>query len=99
MSLRLRVALLTALAVAIVEVAVVASIYGSMSRRPYAQIEEDLRNTAGFLTPIVEATGDFPRLAQVRRPGLSTASSSLTSARKHRPLSSIRQGRKGAPMM
>lgn len=64
MSLRLRVALLTAVAVALVEVAIVASIYTFMSERLYAQVEEDLRNTAAVLVPIVEATGEFPRPGQ-----------------------------------
>jgi two-component system sensor histidine kinase MprB len=86
MSLRLRVALLTALAVALVEIAIVASIYAFMSDRLHAQVEEDLRNTAAVLVPIVEATGDFPRPGQdperapnIRR--LVTADGRVLSAR------------------
>lgn len=64
MTLRLRVALLSAAAVALVEMAIVASLYAFMSERLYAQVEDDLRNTVGVLVPIVEATGDFPRPGQ-----------------------------------
>ena len=64
MSLRLRVALLTALAVAVVEIAIVAALYGFVSDRLYTQVEDDLRNTAAVLVPIVEATGDLPRPGQ-----------------------------------
>jgi two-component system sensor histidine kinase MprB len=63
-SLRLRVALLTALAVAIIEVAVLASMYAFMSQRLHADVEEDLRNTASVLVPIVRTTGEFPRPGQ-----------------------------------
>jgi two-component system sensor histidine kinase MprB len=64
MSLRLRVALLTALAVALIEIAIVASVYGFISERLYRQVEDDLRNTAAVLVPIVQATGEFPRPGQ-----------------------------------
>lgn len=64
MTLRLRVGLLSAAAVALVEMAIVASLYAFMSERLYAQVEDDLRNTAAVLVPIVEATGDFPRPGQ-----------------------------------
>lgn len=64
MSLRLRVALLTAAAFALVEIAIVASLYAFMSERLYAQVADDVRNTAAVLVPIVEATGDFPRPGQ-----------------------------------
>ncbi|MGH2490176.1 MAG: sensor histidine kinase [Candidatus Limnocylindria bacterium] len=60
MTLRLRVALLTAAAVALVEVAIVASIYGFASDRLYAQVEQDLQNAAFVIVPVVEATGDLP---------------------------------------
>lgn len=60
MTLRLRVALLTAAAVAVLEVAIVASIYGVTSERLHAQIERELRSAASFLVPVVGATGDLP---------------------------------------
>ncbi len=63
MSLRLRVALLTALAVAIVEVAIVASAYAFVSYRLYAKVEADLRDRASTLRPVVSATGDLPARA------------------------------------
>jgi two-component system sensor histidine kinase MprB len=59
-SLRLRVALFTALAVALVEVAIVASVYAFVSYRLYAQIEEDLRDIASVVVPVVRTTGDLP---------------------------------------
>lgn len=62
MSLRLRVALLTAVAVALVEIAIVASLYAYASSRLYAKVEDDLRRTAATLGPIVAATGDLPTL-------------------------------------
>jgi two-component system sensor histidine kinase MprB len=64
MSVRLRVALLTAAAVAIVEIAIVGSIYAFTSQRLYAQVEDDLRATAAALAPIVASTGDLPRPGQ-----------------------------------
>lgn len=86
MSLRLRVAVLTALAVAVIEIAVVASIYVFMSERLHRDVEEDLRNTAGVLVPIVRSTGEFPRPGQdpqrapnVRR--LVNADGAVVSAR------------------
>lgn len=86
MSLRLRVALLTAAAVALVELAIVASIYTFMSDRLYRQVEDDLRSTAAVLVPIVETTGEFPRPGQdperapnIRR--LVTADGRVVSAR------------------
>jgi two-component system sensor histidine kinase MprB len=63
-SLRLRVALLTAAAVAIVEIAIVGSIYAFTSQRLYAQVEDELRGTAAALVPIVTSTGDLPRPGQ-----------------------------------
>ena len=60
MSLRLRVALLTAAAVAIVEVAIVASIYAFASYRLYTQEEQDLRDRASVLVPVVATTGELP---------------------------------------
>lgn len=60
MTLRARVALLTAAAVAILELAIVGSIYGVTSDRLHAQIERDLRSAATFLVPVVQATGDLP---------------------------------------
>jgi two-component system sensor histidine kinase MprB len=59
-SLRLRVALLTAAAVALVAVAVVTAVYAFASYRLYAQVEQDLRARAVVLAPIVRATGDLP---------------------------------------
>lgn len=64
MSLRLRVALLTAVAVLLIEIAVVASVYAFVSQRLYAQVEDELRNTAAALVPIVTSTGDLPRPGQ-----------------------------------
>jgi two-component system sensor histidine kinase MprB len=61
MSLRLRVALLTAAAVALVEIAVLVLTYVFVSRLSYAQVEDELRATANVLVPIVTATGDLPR--------------------------------------
>jgi two-component system sensor histidine kinase MprB len=63
-SLRLRVALLTAASVALIELVIVAAMYTFMSARLYAQVEGDLRNTAAALAPVVEATGDLPRPGQ-----------------------------------
>lgn len=60
MSLRARVALLTALAVALVGVAIVASIYAFASLRLYAQEEQDLRERAAVLAGVVSATGELP---------------------------------------
>lgn len=60
MSLRLRIALLTAAAVAVVVIAIVASIYGFVSDRLHGQIEQDLRSTAAVVVPVVQGTGDLP---------------------------------------
>ena len=60
MSLRLRVALLTAAAVAIVEIAVVASIYTLTTDRLYAQAEQELRSAASVILPVVTTTGNLP---------------------------------------
>jgi two-component system sensor histidine kinase MprB len=64
MTLRLRVALLTAAAVAVVEIVVLASMYAFISQRLYAQVEDELASTAAVLGPIVTATGDLPRPGQ-----------------------------------
>jgi two-component system sensor histidine kinase MprB len=70
MSLRLRVALLTAAAVALVEVAIVVAIYAFVSYRLYSQAEQDLRGIASVIVPVVANTGDLPVRAQsdVERP-------------------------------
>lgn len=60
MSLRLRVALFTALAVALVELAIVASVYAFVSFRLYAEVEQDLRDIASVIVPVVASTGDLP---------------------------------------
>ena len=60
MSLRLRVALFTAIAVALVELAIVGSVYAFVSLRLYAQVEQDLRDIAAVIVPVVAATGDLP---------------------------------------
>jgi two-component system sensor histidine kinase MprB len=60
MSIRTRIALLTTLAVALVEVAIVASLYLYASNRLYAKVEDDLRRTAATLGPVVGASGDLP---------------------------------------
>lgn len=64
MSLRLRVALLTAVAVVIIEVATIAAVYLFVSQRLHAQVEDELRSTATSLVPIVTSTGDLPRPGQ-----------------------------------
>ena len=64
MSLRLRVALLTALAVLLIEVAIVAALYAITSQRLYGQVEDELRATATSLVPVVATTGDLPRPGQ-----------------------------------
>ena len=69
MSLRLRVALLTALAVVVVEVAIVASIYAFASYRLYAKVESDLRDRAATLRPVVAASGGLPPLPTTQDPG------------------------------
>ena len=70
MSLRTRVALLTALAVAVVELAIVASIYTFVSYRLYAQAEQDLHGIASVIVPVVLTTGDLPArvTSDVERP-------------------------------
>ena len=60
MSLRLRVALFTAIAVALVELAIVASVYAFVSFRLYSQVEQDLRDIASVIVPVVTTTGDLP---------------------------------------
>lgn len=60
MSLRLRIALLTAAAVALVEIAIVASIYTVTTDRLYAQAEQELRSAASVIVPVVAATGSLP---------------------------------------
>jgi two-component system sensor histidine kinase MprB len=60
MSIRTRIALLTTLAVALVEVAIVASLYVYASNRLYAKVEDDLRRTAATLGAVVGASGDLP---------------------------------------
>lgn len=60
MSLRLRVALLTAAAVAIVEIAIVVAIYTATTDRLYAQAEQELRSAASVIVPVVTATGTLP---------------------------------------
>lgn len=60
MSLRLRVALLTAAAVAIVEVAIVVAIYTATTDRLYTQAEQELRSAASVIVPVVTATGSLP---------------------------------------
>ena len=60
MSLRLRVALLTAAAVAIVEIAIVVAIYTATTERLYAQAEQELRSAASVIVPVVTATGSLP---------------------------------------
>lgn len=60
MSLRLRVALFTAIAVALVELAIVGSVYAFVSFRLYAEVEQDLRDIASVIVPVVAATGDLP---------------------------------------
>ena len=69
MSLRLRVALWTALAVALVEVAIVVSMYAFASYRLYAQVEQDLHDRASTLGPVVSATGDLPGRPTTQDPG------------------------------
>lgn len=64
MSLRLRVALLTALAVLLIEIGIVAALYAVTTQRLYGQVEDELRATASTLVPIVSATGDLPRPGQ-----------------------------------
>jgi two-component system sensor histidine kinase MprB len=59
-SLRLRVALFTAIAVALVELAIVASVYAFVSFRLYSQVEQDLRDIASVIVPVVTTTGDLP---------------------------------------
>lgn len=60
MSLRTRVALLTALAVAFVEIAIAASVYVFATYRLYAQEEQDLRGRASVLAGVVASTGELP---------------------------------------
>lgn len=60
MSLRLRVALLTAAAVAVVEIAIVVAIYTATTDRLYAQAEQELRSAASVILPVVTATGNLP---------------------------------------
>ncbi|MBI4171602.1 MAG: HAMP domain-containing protein [Actinobacteria bacterium] len=60
MSLRMRVAMLTALAVALVEIAIVASIYVFATYRLSAQEEQDLRGRASVLAGVVASTGELP---------------------------------------
>lgn len=60
MSLRLRVALLTAAAVAIVEIAIIASIYQATAQRLHAQVERDLESAAATIAPVVTSTGELP---------------------------------------
>ncbi len=60
MSLRVRVALLTALAVMLIDIAIVVSIYAFASYRLYTQEEQDLRDRAAVLVGVVAATGELP---------------------------------------
>ena len=60
MSLRLRVALLTAAAVAIVEIAIVVAIYTVTTDRLYTQAEQELRSAASVIVPVVTSTGTLP---------------------------------------
>lgn len=70
MSLRTRVALLTALVVAAVEVAIVVSIYTFVSYRLYSQTQQDLEDRASVIVPVVLTTGDLPTRvrSEVERP-------------------------------
>lgn len=60
MSLRLRIALLTAAAVTLVEIAIVASIHTVTTDRLYAQAEQELRSAASVIVPVVAASGSLP---------------------------------------
>ena len=57
------------MAVAVVEVAIVASIYAFASYRLYATVESDLRDRAATLRPVVVASGGLPPLPATQDPG------------------------------
>ena len=73
MSLRLRVALLTAAAVAIFDVAIVAEIYTATTDRLYTQAEQELRSAASVIVSDEEPSASSSSAGGVKSQGLITS--------------------------